>query len=146
MGIFSRLLKSVLINVLQDFDSLKNDWNNQYKSKRSYSKEDFNYYYKKYQDYYNKSHGKTNYDYYYKNTASNFNHEEKKIAQYYANLEVPYGAGLEEVKKSWKNLLKKYHPDVHMDEDKKLKATILTQKLNEAYFKLEKYLKEKENQ
>ena len=65
------------------------------------------------------------------------------LAEYYANLELPYGAELDLVKASWKRLLKKYHPDMHSTEpEKKRIATLLTQKLNEAYKAIEKAKKE----
>jgi DnaJ-domain-containing protein 1 len=64
-----------------------------------------------------------------------------KLAQYYANLEVPYGSDLETVKNAWKKLLKKYHPDRHStDPEKKQASTILTQNLNEAYWEIQKAL------
>lgn len=65
------------------------------------------------------------------------------LAEYYANLEIPYGSDMESVKASWKKLLKKYHPDMYsQDTEKKRIATILTQKLNEAYRAVEKAKKE----
>lgn len=65
------------------------------------------------------------------------------LAEYYANLEVPYGSDMELVRASWKRLLKKYHPDMHSNDiEKKRIATILTQKLNEAYRAVEKAKKE----
>lgn len=39
--------------------------------------------------------------------------EDPVLAGYYANLELPYGATLEEVKVAWKRLMKQYHPDRH---------------------------------
>jgi len=65
-----------------------------------------------------------------------------ELAGYYANLEVPYGADLETVKKSWKRLLAKYHPDMHSSDSEKQKlATELTKGLNKAYKSLEQRLK-----
>ena len=64
------------------------------------------------------------------------------LAKYYANLEVTYGADLETVKKAWKRLVKKYHPDLHSNDPRKASiARELTQGLNEAYAELEKRLK-----
>ncbi|MCR5261025.1 MAG: DnaJ domain-containing protein [Candidatus Gastranaerophilales bacterium] len=55
-------------------------------------------------------------------------------AEYYAILEVPYGAAFEEIKKSYKRLLKKYHPDhYHKDAEKYKTAEKLVGKINEAY-------------
>lgn len=63
------------------------------------------------------------------------------LARYYANLELPYGADLITVRQAWKNLLRKYHPDLHShDPDKRRVATELTQGLNRAYEELEKRL------
>lgn len=59
------------------------------------------------------------------------NYEE---AQYYANLELSYGASFEEVKKSYRALLKKYHPDLFAhDPENGQFAEKITLKLNEAY-------------
>ena len=63
------------------------------------------------------------------------------IAGYYANLELPYGAGLEDVESAWKKMLKKYHPDLHSNDPRKQEtAHHLVQGLNKAHDELEKYL------
>ena len=63
------------------------------------------------------------------------------MAGYYANLEVPYGADWETVRKSWRRLLKKYHPDLHGDDPEKRRiANELTAELTRAYRELEKAL------
>ncbi|MCK6621923.1 MAG: DnaJ domain-containing protein [Calditrichaceae bacterium] len=63
------------------------------------------------------------------------------LAQYYANLEVPYGSDLETVRRAWKNLLRKYHPDRHSgDPEKQAIANQLVQELNHAFQELEKRL------
>jgi len=65
-----------------------------------------------------------------------------KIAEFYANLEVPYGSDLETVKTAWKKMMRRYHPDLHAsDTEKRQTAEILTQRLNTAYEELSKYLK-----
>ena len=65
---------------------------------------------------------------------------DQREAQYYANLELPYGASFEEVKRSYRKLLKQYHPDrYHLDDRKKKDAEEVTEKLNEAY----RYFKQK---
>ncbi len=52
----------------------------------------------------------------------------------YAALEVPFGASLAEVRRSYKRLLHKYHPDrFSRDEEKQALATEVTQRLNEAF-------------
>ena len=69
--------------------------------------------------------------------------EDSKLAQYYANLEIPYGSDKETVTRAWKGLLRKYHPDLHSsDPEKKQIATIITQKLNEAYREINKAISE----
>jgi DnaJ-domain-containing protein 1 len=69
---------------------------------------------------------------------------ENKIAQYYAQLEVPYGSDLETVKQSYRRLMRKYHPDLHSGDPEKQKiATELAQALSRAYGELEAILKAK---
>ncbi len=64
------------------------------------------------------------------------------LARYYANLELPYGAGLDTVSGAWRRLVKEYHPDLHSaDEQKKRTATELVKGLNRAYEELSKHLK-----
>ncbi len=66
---------------------------------------------------------------------------DETIAGYYANLEIPYGADLETVKKAYRKLMKQYHPDKFSGDPEKQKiATEITKRLNEAYQALEKYL------
>jgi DnaJ-domain-containing protein 1 len=60
-------------------------------------------------------------------------------AAYYAALELPTGASFEEIKRAYKTLMKKYHPDrFHNEPQKKQFAESVTQKLNEAYAYFEK--------
>ena len=55
-------------------------------------------------------------------------------AAYYAALELPANASFEEIKRAYKTLMKKYHPDrFHNEPQKKQFAEAVTQKLNEAY-------------
>ena len=64
------------------------------------------------------------------------------FAGYYANLEVPYGSNLTTVRRAWKRLVKKYHPDIHShDPEKRRIANELMQGLNHAYEKLSEHLK-----
>ena len=66
------------------------------------------------------------------------------LARYYANLELPYGVGLDTVHETWRRLVKKYHPDLHSaNEHKKRIATELLQGLNRAYEELAKHLERK---
>ena len=69
-------------------------------------------------------------------------HQDPELAGYYANLEIPYGSDLGTVKTAWKNLVRKYHPDLHSnDAHRRTTAETLTQGLNHAYHQLEKHLK-----
>lgn len=59
--------------------------------------------------------------------------------EYYANLELPYGADFNEIKKAYRKLLKKYHPDKFHNDERKLKiAQEVVKKLNTAYEYFEK--------
>ncbi len=56
----------------------------------------------------------------------------------YATLEVAFAAPLSEVRKSYKRLLHKYHPDRFSREaEKQALATEVTQRLNEAFTRIE---------
>lgn len=67
--------------------------------------------------------------------------EDPVLAGYYANLELPYGATLEEVKAAWKRLMKQYHPDRHaQDPAKREVANALCAQLTHAYKELERSL------
>ena len=58
--------------------------------------------------------------------------------EYYANLELPPGSSFEEVKRAYRRLLKKYHPDKHFGKDVSEHAEKISQRLNEAYHYFEK--------
>lgn len=65
----------------------------------------------------------------------------KTIRDYYANLEVPYGSDLNTVKESYRRLMRKYHPDKHVNDPESEKlATELSQELTRAYAAIEAYL------
>lgn len=65
-----------------------------------------------------------------------------EIRRAYAALEVPPGSDFETVRKAYRTLMRKYHPDRHTNAPEKQKAaTELTQKLTEAYKLLEKRLR-----
>jgi hypothetical protein len=67
------------------------------------------------------------------------------LAGYYANLELPYGAGLDAVREARRRLLKRYHPDVHaVDPVRRQTATQLAQGLNQAHDELVRRLERKE--
>ena len=74
-----------------------------------------------------------------KDIPSEENQLEKK---YYRILELEYGADFNSIKKAYKKLLKKYHPDLFINKPEKLKsAQELTKQINEAYTYFErKYL------
>lgn len=67
---------------------------------------------------------------------------EKTLKDYYANLEVEYGADMDTVKASYRRLMRKYHPDrfAANDEMQQL-STSLTQELTVAYQAIENYWK-----
>jgi DnaJ-class molecular chaperone len=64
------------------------------------------------------------------------------IRKAYAALEVPAGSDLEIVKRSYRRLMRKYHPDLNAGSTEKQRAaTDLTQRLTEAYKTLERQLR-----
>lgn len=64
-----------------------------------------------------------------------------RIARYYGDLELEYGAPLKLVRKAWKKQLLKYHPDHCQHEPEKAKIGIeKTIIINNAYHEIEKYL------
>lgn len=65
---------------------------------------------------------------------------QKTIREYYANLEVPYGADMPTVKKAYRRLMKKYHPDRYANDPKmEALATELSQELSQAYKAVKAY-------
>jgi len=65
---------------------------------------------------------------------------QEHLRQDYANLEVPFKSDLEIVKKQYKTLLRKYHPDrFAQDPEKYRHATELTKKLNESFHRIKEY-------
>ncbi len=67
--------------------------------------------------------------------------ETKTIHDYYANLEVPYGSDLKTVRKSYRRLMRKYHPDNFADDpEQEAMATHLAQELSVAYEAVKSYL------
>jgi hypothetical protein len=64
------------------------------------------------------------------------------IAKAYAALEIPNGSDFETVRKSYRALMRKYHPDRHTaTPDKQKAANELAQKLTDAYKTLERRLR-----
>jgi DnaJ-domain-containing protein 1 len=64
-----------------------------------------------------------------------------RLAAFYANLELPYGADHEAVAQAWKSLVKKYHPDLHAgDPSRQALANQVLQGLNLAYAELSRRL------
>jgi NADPH:quinone reductase-like Zn-dependent oxidoreductase len=65
---------------------------------------------------------------------------DKTIREYYANLEVPYGADMERVKQSYRRLMRSYHPDRYAnDSDMEELATELSQELTQAYHAVKRW-------
>jgi DnaJ-domain-containing protein 1 len=66
------------------------------------------------------------------------------IRRYYANLELPIGAPLPEVKAAYRRLMRRYHPDRHQHDPARAKAANeLAQRLREAYEGLTAHLEKK---
>ena len=59
--------------------------------------------------------------------------QNKDLAEHYKVLEVEYGADEATVKKAYRSLMRKYHPDRHRDPKKKKAATQLAVKISAAY-------------
>lgn len=72
-------------------------------------------------------------------TASSAPAFDAKEKAYYEALEITPPANFEQIKASYKKLVRKYHPDLfHNDAQKRQYAEIVTQKMNEAYAYFEK--------
>ena len=64
------------------------------------------------------------------------------IRKAYAALEIQPGSDFETVRRSYRRLMRKYHPDLHADAPDNLRAaTDLTQRLTESYKTLERHLR-----
>jgi DnaJ-domain-containing protein 1 len=64
------------------------------------------------------------------------------IRRAYAALEVPAGSDFETVRKAYRRMMRKYHPDLHTGSPEKQRAANdLAQRLTEAYKLLEKQLR-----
>ena len=72
-------------------------------------------------------------DLYYKDSKVEID-ENTKERHYYKILETEYGADFNTIKKAYKKLLKKYHPDLFQNKPEKLKiAQQVTKEINEAF-------------
>ena len=70
--------------------------------------------------------------------------QEQQLTQYYANLELAPGATLDDVRKAYRDLMKRYHPDKHLGDPERHKAaTELAQSLTRAYTALVELLGKK---
>ncbi|MGA2639753.1 MAG: J domain-containing protein [Spirochaetia bacterium] len=59
---------------------------------------------------------------------------DESLRQDYANLEVPFGADIETVRKSYKSLMLRYHPDKHAGDPEKHRISLeITKKINESF-------------
>jgi len=59
---------------------------------------------------------------------------DESLRKDYANLEVPFGAEMEEVKRSYKSLILRYHPDrFASDAEKQRVALEITKKINQSF-------------
>lgn len=67
--------------------------------------------------------------------------DDPALARLYAQLECPYGADLTSVRKHYRRLMRKYHPDLHTGNAEKQRiANELTQRLTSAYNELRRTL------
>lgn len=135
MGIFKRIINIVHSDISAIIDKLESRQKTRDHDSQRYDHNSDNF---KNNDYTNSNH----YSNYHKtNSNKHSNFQDEKLTQYYANLELPYGADLETSKKAWKRLMKKYHPDLYSNDQSKVDlATQLTSKLNEAFKAIEKSL------
>jgi DnaJ-domain-containing protein 1 len=68
--------------------------------------------------------------------------EAARIQKAYAALEVPQGSSFETVRKAYRTMMRKYHPDHHTQSaEKQRAANDVAQRLTEAYKLLEKTLR-----
>ncbi len=66
--------------------------------------------------------------------------KDPKLARAWANLELPYGTGPDEVEKAWKRLSRMYHPDRHAtDPQRERMANQLMQGINQAHETLQRH-------
>ena len=46
-------------------------------------------------------------------------HIDQELAEYYSNLEIPYGSDIETVRSAWRRMMKEYHPDKYAQDEKR---------------------------
>jgi len=64
----------------------------------------------------------------------------REVRQAFFDLEVPVGSKLEEVRRSYRRLLLRYHPDRHeSDQERRRTAIEITQRLSMAYSRITAY-------
>ena len=64
-----------------------------------------------------------------------------RLSQFYAQLECPYGSDFTTVRKHYRAMMRKYHPDMHSRSPEKQRvATDLSQRLTMAYNELKRLL------
>lgn len=72
-----------------------------------------------------------------------FGRKDDKLVEYYKVLDLQIGATHDEVKASYRKLMRKYHPDRHVGAPHKQKAaTELTMRVTQAYNEILRHLKE----
>ncbi len=75
-------------------------------------------------------------------TNSAYAEKNRRLAESYAMLEIPYGSDRKTAKKALRELLKKYHPDRHAHSPEKQKtATTISMELTQAYKIIEEELR-----
>ena len=68
---------------------------------------------------------------------------DEHIARCYAELQVPYGSDMQTVKKAWRKLMKKHHPDLFANDPERMeRENDISQEIMKSYEDLEKYLTE----
>ncbi len=65
---------------------------------------------------------------------------DESLRQDYANLEVPFGADMETVRRSYKSLILRYHPDKHgRNPEEQRVALEITKKINESFERIREH-------
>jgi len=66
--------------------------------------------------------------------------EADELRKDFANLEIPFGAPLSEVRAAYRRLMRTYHPDRHASNPEKARiATEITQRLNQSFRRILEY-------
>ncbi len=66
---------------------------------------------------------------------------DEDLAKHYARLEVPYGSDLQTVRKGYRRMMKRYHPDRHSSDTEKARvANEVAAALSESYDELTRRL------